>query len=243
MSDREASDHDGEERPPWAWMAQIGFAILAGLVVYGFVDMAKHAEVRRSCEPILQLRPRYMGSDREAPDFDLATLDHFDEGGRMKLSSYRGKVVLLHFWTKTCKPCLEEMPILAKFAEQLADRKDAALLTVTIDEGPAAIADVIATVFGTQKPPFPIAFDPENKVVRDKYGTKLFPETWLIDPSGVIRARFDGVPLAGEQCDVAWKSPLFFSAIDALKGPAVCDITIDPKLDPRPEKLVAACRH
>lgn len=236
------ADADPDRSGPRAtvpWIVQLAFAVLAGLVVYGFVDMAKHAEMRRACEPLVQLRPRYLGNDKSAPDFELPALG----GGKVRLSDYRGKVVILHFWTKTCKPCLEELPLLAQFAQQIKGRRDVAIVTVTTDDGPAAIADVVQTVFGTQPPPFPIAFDPESSVVLDKYGTKLFPETWLLDPQGTIRARFDGVPLAGEGCDVAWRSPLFLSAIDALKGPAVCDIVVDPKVDPRPEKLIAPCRR
>ena len=49
-------------------------------------------------------------------------------------------------------------------------------------------------------PPFPVLFDPDSKVVLDQYGTKLFPETWIIDPKGVIRARLDGAK--------DWKSSL-----------------------------------
>ena len=37
-----------------------------------------------------------------------------------------------------------------------------------------------------------VLFDPERKVVHDKYGTRLFPETWVIDKDGVIRLRIDG---------------------------------------------------
>lgn len=229
---------DDTKASPYAGVAQIAFAVLAGLAVFGFVDMAKHAEIRRACEPLVQLRPRYLGFDRAAPSFDLPGLN-----GNVRSADYAGKVVILHFWTKTCKPCLEELPYVAKFAEQLQGRRDVALITVTVDENPAAIADVLQTIFGDKPPPFPIAFDPENTVVRGKYGTKLFPETWMIDPNGAIRARFDGVPLAGEGCDVAWKSPLLFSAIDALRGPAVCDIVVDPKVDSRPEKLIASCRR
>ena len=36
-----------------------------------------------------------------------------------------------------------------------------------------------------------LLFDPARAVVRDRFGTRLFPETWIIDPDGVIRARFD----------------------------------------------------
>jgi len=230
---------DPAPRKSIPWLVQLAFAVAAGFVVYGFVDMAKHAEERRACDPLLQLRPRYLGYDRSAPDFELPD----ESGGTIKLSSYRGKVVILHFWTKTCGPCLEELPLVAEFAEQVKNRSDVAVIAVTIDQGPSDVADTLKTLFGDKPLPFPLAFDADNTVVRDKYGTRLFPETWLIDPSGIIRARFDGVPFAGEGCDVAWKSPLLLSAIDALESPAVCDVVFDPKSDPRPDKLLAACRR
>jgi thiol-disulfide isomerase/thioredoxin len=231
------ADGTGSRGAPW--IIQLAFAVAAGFVVYCFVDMAKNAEIRRACDPLVQLRPRYLGHDRTAPEFDLSD----GVGGRVKLSSYRGRVVILHFWTKTCAPCLEELPMLAEFAEQVKDRRDVAIIAVTIDEGPSAVKDTLATIFGDKPVPFVMAYDPENSVVRDKYGTKLFPETWLIDPAGIIRARFDGVPLAGEGCEVAWKTPLILSAIDALQAPAVCDLTFDPKANPAPERLLAPCRR
>jgi peroxiredoxin len=208
-------------------------------VVFGFVDMAKQAEIRRSCEPLVQLRPRYMGADRAAPDFELP-----DEMGRpVRLSSFRGKVVILHFWTKTCGPCLDELPDVAKFAERIRSRSDVVILTVTIDDGPTAVADVWATLFGGKLPPFIVAYDREGKVVQPLYGTTKFPETWLIDPQGVIRARFDGIPMGGENCEVAWRGTLLMSAVDAVKGPAVCPLTFDPKYDPKMDHLVAPCRQ
>jgi len=37
-----------------------------------------------------------------------------------------------------------------------------------------------------------VLFDPDKAVVRGKFGTRLYPETWVIDPEGVIRVRIDG---------------------------------------------------
>jgi hypothetical protein len=37
-----------------------------------------------------------------------------------------------------------------------------------------------------------VLFDPERKVTKDKFGTTLSPETWVIDGDGVVRMRVDG---------------------------------------------------
>jgi hypothetical protein len=37
-----------------------------------------------------------------------------------------------------------------------------------------------------------VLFDPEKRVIRDEFGSKLFPETWVIDRRGVVRLRIDG---------------------------------------------------
>jgi hypothetical protein len=53
-----------------------------------------------------------------------------------------------------------------------------------------------------------VLFDPTKSVVREKYGTRLFPETWIIDPDGVIRVRVDG------QRD--WSSPMVLDMIQSI---------------------------
>jgi len=37
-----------------------------------------------------------------------------------------------------------------------------------------------------------VLFDPERKIIKEKFGSKLFPETWVIDAEGVVRMRVDG---------------------------------------------------
>lgn len=37
-----------------------------------------------------------------------------------------------------------------------------------------------------------VLFDPDEHVVTEKFGTKLFPETYIIDSKGIIRLRYDG---------------------------------------------------
>lgn len=197
-----------------AILAQIGFVVVAAWLVYGFVAVTKEGETRRVCSAPCYLHPDYMAAERRAPDFTLKDM----QGREVSLSGLRGKVVVLNFWTKTCGPCLEEMPDLAELTKVLRDRTDVVVLTVTADDGPEDVKPTLQTVL-REEPPFPVLFDPESKVIGDKFGTKLFPETWFIDKRGVVRARFDGAR--------PWNDPLVVDFIDALRRGDYCSVKIE----------------
>ncbi|MGK3998705.1 TlpA family protein disulfide reductase [Sorangium sp. So ce1024] len=171
----------------WTTIAQMLFILVAAFAVYAFVHAAQNDQRTTACKAMCSLRPAYAGRNRLAPDFELPDMN----GKPVRLSQFRGKTVFLNFWTKTCRPCLEEMPALAELARIARSRKDFVVLTVSTDEGPDDVRDALQVALNGD-PPFPVLFDPESKVVLDKYGTQLFPETWIIDPNGIIRARFDG---------------------------------------------------
>jgi peroxiredoxin len=199
----------------FARVVELTFIACAAAGVYGFVTAAKDGETRRSCTSLCALRPAYAAQNRLAPDFELPSIN----GGKVKLSSFRGKVVILNFWTKTCRPCLEEMPSIADLAKALKAHPDVVLLTITTDENAADARDTMKSVLGGGDPPFEVLVDAESETVRDKYGTKLFPETWFIDQQGVIRARFDG--------SRSWASPLTIDLAESLKNPIQCSIRFD----------------
>jgi peroxiredoxin len=139
----------------------------------------------------------YLGDGLTAPDFTLTDQD----GKPWRLQDHRGKIVVMNFWTITCQPCVEEMPSLVTLADIAARRTDIEVVAVSTDKDWKAVAPIF--------PPrsrLRVLFDPERKIVNGKYGTRLFPETWIIDPGGVIRMRVDG----GRD----WASALSIEAID-----------------------------
>jgi peroxiredoxin len=187
--------------------AQLGFIALAAAGVYAFVGAAQRDMRRTGCSALCRLGPTYAGGDRRAPDFELPDMT----GQKVRLSSFRGKTVILNFWTKTCGPCLEEMPSIAELAKIAAQRTDFVVLTVSTDEGPDAVRDTLKVTLKDDPSPV-VLFDPESEVVGTRYGTRLFPETWIIDKEGVIRARFDGAK--------KWSTPLAVEVVEKLGGGA-----------------------
>lgn len=198
-------------------LAQAAVIGLAAVFVYSFVSAAKDGEQRRRCANLCHLAPDYAARNRIAPDFELPSL----EGKTVRLSDFRGKVVVLNFWTKTCRPCLEEMPSVAELAQMLARRGDAVVVTVTTDESAQDARATLSSVLGGAPPAFVTLVDPEAEVVSGKYGTKLYPETWIIDPKGVIRARFDGPR--------DWASPLAVELATGVASPLACTVEFGPE--------------
>jgi peroxiredoxin len=194
-------------------LAQVGFMLAAAAGVYSFVSTAKDGEARSLCAPLCALRPDYAGLNRLAPDFELPAID----GGTVRLSDYRGKVLVINFWTKSCAPCLREMPSVNQLAKVFKNHPNVELLTITTDE---SAQDAIATLSSVlnEPPAFRTVVDSDSAIVFGKYGTKLYPETWFIDPNGVIRARVDG---PRDWHDLA---SLAVDLSRSLSGPLSCEV-------------------
>ena len=66
---------------------------------------------------------------RPAPDPSLKTLD----GQSHKLSTFRGKIVVVNFWAAWCAPCQEELPRLSRIAASYAG-KPVEFVLISIDQ-------------------------------------------------------------------------------------------------------------
>jgi len=144
--------------------------------------------------------PHYLGASLLAPDFTLPE----QSGGEWKLSDQRGKVVVMNFWTVTCRPCIQEMPTIELLANITQDWGDVEVVAVSTDRTWAEVEAIIP-----QRSRITSLLDAERKVVTDAFGTKLFPETWIIDKNGVVRLRFDGA--------FDWSSPVALDLIRAYR--------------------------
>lgn len=118
-----------------------------------------------------------------APDFELPSL----EGGEpIRLSSFRGHVVVLNFWASWCAPCRLEAPGLRRVSERYRDRGVRFLGVDYRDDEAAARAFVEEFRLG-----YPSVTDPSGSLAYD-YELIGFPTTFIIDPAGTIRYRFVG---------------------------------------------------
>ncbi|MBT8470298.1 MAG: TlpA family protein disulfide reductase [Myxococcales bacterium] len=144
--------------------------------------------------------PHYLGASLLAPDFSLPT----QGGGEWKMSEQRGKVIVMNFWTVTCRPCIQEMPTIELLAELTQDWGDVEVVAISTDRSWAEVETIIP-----RNSRITSLLDVDRKVVTEQFGTKLFPETWIIDADGVVRFRFDGA--------LDWSNPVALDLIRAYR--------------------------
>lgn len=118
----------------------------------------------------------------EAPDF---TMDD-EEGNPMKLSDFRGQVVLIDFWASWCGPCRKENPNVVKMYEKYKE-KGFEILSVSLDKDKSRWLNAIEKDNLTWSHVSDLK-GWKNEVAQ-LYGVRSIPETVLLDSEGKIIAR------------------------------------------------------
>ncbi len=124
-----------------------------------------------------------------APDFVLKSAT----GENMRLSEYRGDVVMINFWATWCGPCRQEMPLLDELYGRY-QRVGFSLLGVNIDDD-SRRAMAMVDELGVS---FPVLFD-EHKEVSKLYQVEAMPVTLLLDREGTVRYVHHGYKPGYEQ--------------------------------------------
>ncbi|MGA7414692.1 MAG: TlpA disulfide reductase family protein [Bryobacteraceae bacterium] len=137
-----------------------------------------------STMPPVEAQVRPTKDRKTAPDFSLK-----DENGKtVKLSDYRGKVVLLNFWATWCGPCKVEIPWFMEFEQQYKDKGFAVLGVAMDDEGWQAVKPYLSE----RKVNYRILLG--NDSVTQLYGgVDSLPTTFVIDKDGRIASAHVGL--------------------------------------------------
>ncbi len=112
-----------------------------------------------------------------APSFELPNL----AGGRLKLSDFKGKVVMVNFWATWCPPCREEMPSMEKAYQEYKER-GFVVLAVNVDRTRGAPVEEFIREL---KLTFPVLLDP-GEATKKSFGVRGLPQTVLIDRGGRV---------------------------------------------------------
>ena len=128
--------------------------------------------------------PGFEGSvvlNHPAPDFELKT----GAGEKVRLSDYRGKVVLLNFWATWCGPCRRELPTVAKLYGEF---KDSGLVVFGVNDEDRSTAKKYLEKEGLALP----FLDDSSQKAHRLYHVNAIPTVFLIDPQGKVVKYFRG---------------------------------------------------
>jgi len=114
----------------------------------------------------------------QAPDFELQDLS----GQSYKLSSMKGKVVLLEFWATWCPPCESSVPAFNRLYERFKE-EEFVLMALAVDEG-EQVTDTLKSFGAENGVLYPVL--PDVKNVAGFYNVISIPSTFVIDKEGNI---------------------------------------------------------
>ncbi|MGB5178995.1 MAG: TlpA disulfide reductase family protein [Gammaproteobacteria bacterium] len=137
-----------------------------------------------------------------APDFTLQ-----DTSGKThSLSDYRGRPVIINFWTTWCPPCREELPSMNR-AWHLIKEEGIAMLAINMGED----EDTIFLFSADYPTDFPVLMDRSGEVI-EQWPVKGLPTTYVIAPDGTIAYRAIG--------SREWDEKALLDRVRALQVPA-----------------------
>lgn len=141
-----------------------------------------------------QPKLRMIGS--QAPDFTVTDSDR-----TVSLHDYRGKIVVLNFWSAHCEPCIAEMPSLVQLQKRMGDKIIVVGVAVDTEN------DEYHAFLRKYGIDFLTVLDSDKKSY-NLYGATGYPETTIIDRNGMARRKF-ALPMN-------WTSPEIVEYLQSL---------------------------
>lgn len=168
--------------PKIIWVIALVLVLLAG---YSYFDQdqspATDQQSAQKVSPDTAAGSPKAAKGKLAPEISLNDFS----GQTVKLSDFRGKIVILNFWASWCPPCKSEMPELDEAAREFASGTDAVLLTVNLTDGSRETVDKARKYITDNKYSMTVLLDTQGKAA-SAYSITSIPTTYVIDKQGVI---------------------------------------------------------
>jgi len=128
----------------------------------------------------------------ETPNFELHNL----AGQTVKLSDYKGKIVILDFWATWCVPCIRSFPAMQQLVNNSKNSDDVAFLFINTWEKQKNFKQAVQDFMSTNSYTFHVLFDEisekNNTLLANQLNIPSLPTKVLIDKDGYMRIMVSG---------------------------------------------------
>lgn len=157
-----------------SFLLRIGAVIFLGIFVYSL---------------LFDVNTPYPGN--RAPDIQFYSLFH---GTLYRLGAFRGRWIMLNFWASWCPPCRDEFPAMIRLWQHFRRDDHWSFIWVSVAEPEAdsrAFVREVTQGTGVDPEELPLFIDTAGQA-SSKFGVWKYPETFILNPAGLIVARIIG---------------------------------------------------
>jgi peroxiredoxin len=168
----------------FTFVVGLWIGVLIAAVVLGVLAFTGVISFNQSIDTTgIQIDPsQFSGLGQPAMDFQLQDL----EGKAIRLSAFKGKVVVLNFWATWCGPCVREMPMFQQYTDQFPN--DLVVLGINMQEEQDDVKSFLANLNIN----YEILLDSAGEVGK-LYQVFALPDTLFINREGLVKFHHFGV--------------------------------------------------
>jgi len=201
-------------------------AVILALLVVGPAAWTQDEAVRQPLAPGVA-----------APDFTANTLD----GATIKLTDWRGKVVLLNFFVTWYRDAAQHLKMLEDLSTAFSEQ-GMRLVSSSLDEGQVGL-DAVRAVIADQGIAHPVIMDPAQQIAAP-YGVRILPAIFIIGRDGVITNYHEGYAEGDDERLgelIAAALQVGAEAEPSTEAQAEAEPAAEPEEPAQPEEPVCKC--
>ena len=154
----------------------------------------------------------YFDEKKQTPNQGQAVIKNFAfetlSGETASLYDNNGGVVFIHFWATWCAPCLRELPLLIKMAEQ--QKEGVRVYAFAVADNKEDIEQFLEKIETPLPNNFIIALDVDKNISAKLFQTIQLPETYILRPNHTVYNKIVGA-------DEPWNSDAWHETIKKLR--------------------------